>query len=163
MSNTVGEMPKYKCHKEVWALQIAAIEILEGFARIHFKDEKYSPIQVTKGYVHKHNPQPDGYYVVYKDGYKSYSPKEAFEEGYHAITVDKNSNRPIIPKNMTETQYEQGKKRCTCGIYIPYCPSGFTFATMQIGDCVNCYRKRQNSSFLKNAKKSLKLAMPKFK
>lgn len=30
-------------------------------------------------------PSGDGYNVVYKDGYKSWSPKEAFEEAYVAI------------------------------------------------------------------------------
>jgi hypothetical protein len=30
-------------------------------------------------------PKPGWYYVVYKDGYKSFSPPEAFEEGYTRI------------------------------------------------------------------------------
>jgi hypothetical protein len=30
-------------------------------------------------------PQPGGYFVVYKDGYKSFSPAKAFEEGYTRI------------------------------------------------------------------------------
>jgi len=33
----------------------------------------------------EHNPQPGGYFVVYKDGYKSFSPAKAFEEGYTRI------------------------------------------------------------------------------
>ena len=36
-------------------------------------------------YMHKHKPQVGGYYVVYKDGYKSFSPAEAFETGYEKI------------------------------------------------------------------------------
>ena len=28
------EMPRYKCHKEVWALKIAAITLCDGGARI---------------------------------------------------------------------------------------------------------------------------------
>jgi hypothetical protein len=30
----------------------------------------------------KHSPEAGGYYVQYKDGYTSFSPAEAFEEGY---------------------------------------------------------------------------------
>jgi len=33
-------------------------------------------------YLRQHRPEVGGYYVVYKDGYKSYSPAKAFEEGY---------------------------------------------------------------------------------
>jgi site-specific recombinase XerD len=40
------------------------------------------PIHVRHDYVHKHKPEAGGYYVVYADGYKSYSPAKAFEEGY---------------------------------------------------------------------------------
>lgn len=33
-------------------------------------------------YVAKHKPEVGGYYVVYEDGYKSFSPAGAFESGY---------------------------------------------------------------------------------
>ena len=33
----------------------------------------------------KHDPQAGGYYVVYADGYQSFSPAQAFEEGYTRI------------------------------------------------------------------------------
>jgi hypothetical protein len=33
----------------------------------------------------KHKPEVGGYYVVYKEGYKSFSPAGAFEEGYALI------------------------------------------------------------------------------
>jgi hypothetical protein len=39
-------------------------------------------IGVSPDYIRKHNPQPGGYFVVYDDGYQSFSPAEAFEEGY---------------------------------------------------------------------------------
>ncbi|MCX6845050.1 MAG: hypothetical protein NTU84_00535 [Verrucomicrobia bacterium] len=45
-------------------------------------EDPYLPIHVTHDYVHKHKPEVGGYYVVYADGYKSYSPAKAFEEGY---------------------------------------------------------------------------------
>lgn len=52
-----AEMPRYRCHKEVWALN----------------------------YVRKHSPKVGGYFVVYPDGYQSWSPEEAFESGYTRV------------------------------------------------------------------------------
>lgn len=81
-----AEMPKYKCHKEVWALKIAVVDQLEqGGARLVWLDPKWEPITVDADYVSRHAPQAGGYYVVYADGYKSYSPADAFEQGYTLI------------------------------------------------------------------------------
>ena len=88
-----AEMPRYKCHKEVWALKIADIvrtspdEIAEtdGSAIITPDDRRYGPFKVSVQYMNKHKPEVGGYYVVYKDGYKSFSPADAFEDGYSLI------------------------------------------------------------------------------
>jgi len=83
------EMPKYSCHKEVWALKISDVEATaSGGRRLSFVAEGYAPIEVDAAYTAKHNPQPGGYYVVYADGYKSWSPAEAFEAGYTLIEGD---------------------------------------------------------------------------
>ena len=80
-------MPKYRSHKEVWALKIKSIvrdgegENRESDGSAIITPEEYAPFRVEGDYLHKHKPQVGGYYVVYKDGYKSYSPAEAFEEG----------------------------------------------------------------------------------
>lgn len=81
------EMPRYKCHKEVWALKIAKIlpDPEKGTAYITPEEEGYGMFEVNADYISKHNPQPGGYYVLYKDGYKSFSPAEAFEEGYTRV------------------------------------------------------------------------------
>ena len=80
------EMPKYKCHKEVWALKIKEIEFeSDGSATITPGEENYQPFKVGANYVHKHKPQTGGYYVVYSDGYASFSPSDAFESGYARI------------------------------------------------------------------------------
>jgi len=86
------EMPKYLSHKHVWALKIASIERdgsedkeSDGSATITPVETGYAPIKVDHEYVHKHKPQVGGYYVVYADGYKSWSPAKAFEEGYTRI------------------------------------------------------------------------------
>jgi hypothetical protein len=77
------EMPRYQCHKHVWALKIK--EVRSGWnpwTTIVPEDEGYASFSVDEAYVTKHKPQAGGYYVVYDDGYKSYSPAEAFESGY---------------------------------------------------------------------------------
>lgn len=94
--STEREMPKYKCHKEVHALKIAAIELdsvkaqaenreTDGSAIITPDDSEYAPFRVGHGYIRKHEPEVGGYFVVYEDGYKSFSPAEAFESGYTRI------------------------------------------------------------------------------
>ena len=80
------EMPRYRCHKEVWALKIAHISYENiATATIHPAEEGYAPFEVDADYLKKHRPQSGGYYVVYADGYKSFSPSKAFEEGYTRI------------------------------------------------------------------------------
>ena len=79
------EMPRYRSHKEVWALNIAAIEIHEdASATIAPADDSYAPFKTDAGWAKRFTgAEKDlGYYVVYKDGFKSWSPTKAFEEGY---------------------------------------------------------------------------------
>ena len=95
-NTTEREMPKYVCHKQVWALKIAKLELditlaaaedreTTGGAWITPADEGYAKFHVEALYVAKHNPREGGYYVVYPDGYKSFSPAAAFEDGYTKI------------------------------------------------------------------------------
>ncbi len=97
MNNATQEMPRYRCTKKVWALKIediaydstaAAIEDrdTDGSAMLTFEDLNYGAIKVSAEYVRKHDPLPGGYYVVYKDGYQSWSPADAFEDGYTKIS-----------------------------------------------------------------------------
>ena len=90
------EMPKYACHKEVWALKIGDIKPCrernnddmceaDNSAVIWFVDSRYAPIRKDHQFMHKHAPKIGGYLVTYKDGYQSFSPAEAFEDGYTLI------------------------------------------------------------------------------
>ena len=87
------EMPKYKSHKEVWALKIKSIvrdgegenRETDGSAMITPEEDGYAPFRVEHEYMYKHKPQVGGYFVQYKDGYKSFSPADAFEAGYSLI------------------------------------------------------------------------------
>lgn len=80
--DNVREMPKYTSHKQVWALKIKEIIGTTIFPI----DEGYASFDVTEDYILRHEPKVGGYYVVYKDGYKSYSPSLAFEDGYAPFT-----------------------------------------------------------------------------
>lgn len=78
------ELPRYKSHKIVHALKIHNIDVdlASGAAVITPEDQGYGPFGVEAEYMGKHKPRIGGYYVVYDDGYKSWSPADAFEKGY---------------------------------------------------------------------------------
>lgn len=92
LNATQVEMPKYKSHKTVHALKIKSIVFDSGLAKAENREtdgsakitpieEGFAPFKVDHEYVRKHSPQVGGYFVVYEDGYKSWSPAGAFEEG----------------------------------------------------------------------------------
>ena len=87
--NVTREMPKYECHKKVWALKIKSVYLRgnnEG-AEITPVEEGYASFAVPQEYVDKNKPEAGGYYVVYEGGYKSFSPAAVFESGYSQIDV----------------------------------------------------------------------------
>jgi hypothetical protein len=71
----------YKCYKKVVAAQIAKLTELEN-GDIFITLMNDDPIVVPPQFIERHNPEIEGYLVCYADGYMSYSPKKAFEEGY---------------------------------------------------------------------------------
>lgn len=83
MTEEVPGMPRYRCHKEVWALKVANIIIHDDHHELIFEDTRYAPIDVSIDWLLARSV--GGYYVVYQDGYTSYSPADAFEEGYTLI------------------------------------------------------------------------------
>ena len=93
--NASREMPKYECHKKVWALKIAEITEptdVSGTSRtIVPSDAGYAPFVVDGAYMEKHKPEVGGYYVVYEDGYKSFFTGWRFRERIHA-TVTANAS-----------------------------------------------------------------------
>ena len=80
-------MPRYQAHKKVWALKIAAIEFEDkGSARIAPVDAGFATFEVEDYRTKFKGDEKDlGYFVQYEDGYKSWSPTKAFEEGYTKI------------------------------------------------------------------------------
>ncbi len=93
MSNDNGpavEMPRYECHKKVLALQIQEIATVEDAdpamqGTLSFVERRFAPVEVDAEWMQRHKPKIGGYYVVYEDGYKSFSPADAFESGYTRI------------------------------------------------------------------------------
>lgn len=86
MDESTEEMSKYKCHKEVHADKIE--RIAGKYGREHGATltlARGKVVEVSREYLDKHEPKTGGYYVVYEDGYSSYSPAEAFEKGYTRV------------------------------------------------------------------------------
>jgi hypothetical protein len=74
-------MKTYKCHKTVKAFKISKIEPARA-GEHRLSSAEGDQVLVMQAWLDKHNPAVGGYFVVYKDGYESYSPAESFEDGY---------------------------------------------------------------------------------
>lgn len=92
MNNSM-EMPKYQCHKEVHALKIKSIrdDDTENYYVLEFAEKGYAPQDLLDPFMDNFrgcgSNDDLGYLVVYEDGYKSWSPTKAFEDGY-ALVAD---------------------------------------------------------------------------
>jgi len=91
---TSAPLPKWKSHKEVWADKIVKIVDNGPNCESAMLDDSHVIWHLSEGtYIHVSNvlkqrggPEPlGGYYVRYEDGYESWSPAKAFEEGYTQI------------------------------------------------------------------------------
>lgn len=84
--NTI-EMPRYVCHKTVRALKVhtGPRHLTQEFVRLIPEDKRFGEFLVHESWCQKRNVKDVGYYVVYEDGYDSWSPVEAFEKGYTPI------------------------------------------------------------------------------
>lgn len=79
-------LPRWQCHKTVEAFKIIDIEALSN-GRVQLLGEGDQAIVCDAAYVDKHRPQVGGYYVKYHDGYASWSPADAFEDGYTPVEI----------------------------------------------------------------------------
>lgn len=85
----LNTLPRYQCHKIVRAAKIVGTTTTGGSnhlgMHLALKDvPDFAPF-VTTQWVGQHVKGPDvegGYLVMYDDGYTSWSPAKAFEEGY---------------------------------------------------------------------------------
>lgn len=85
------DMTTFQCFKRVQAFKIHDIaRSTDGGAATLYATPGVSTgsggaMGVSAEYMAKHKPVPGGYYVRYADGYESYSPAKAFEEGYRPL------------------------------------------------------------------------------
>lgn len=85
-------LPQYVSHKQVGALKIADVEVLatdtttdENPTQVRVKFENPSFASRVFNLHGKPTPYAGWYYVLYQDGYESFSPAKQFEEGYRAV------------------------------------------------------------------------------
>ena len=79
-------LPLYQCHKRVRAVKIHQVKTNAAGQWVIVPDEDgIAPIVVTQEYMAKHSPQAGGYFLVYDDCYRSFSPAAPFESGYTRV------------------------------------------------------------------------------
>jgi hypothetical protein len=81
------EIPQYRCHKVVRAARITSFRQNGNPQMPDIVLGEISGIVTAQPFewYQKHKPEVGGYYVVYDDGYTSFSPAKAFEDGYTRI------------------------------------------------------------------------------
>jgi hypothetical protein len=89
-----AELPRYRCHKEFFAVKIAKLEFSYG-GPLHpdFKagedertacfmlsdDPRYGVFKLPMDLTRNHEPKVGWYMVVYGDGLRNFAPPEEFE------------------------------------------------------------------------------------
>lgn len=76
-------LPRYQCHKIVQAAKI--LLVIRAAGKVTLDLEGFSAIEVSADFDAKHHPTHGGWFVIYEDGYTSFSPAKAFEDGYTKI------------------------------------------------------------------------------
>ena len=102
MNEVSAQMPRYRSHKQVWALEIATVHN----NRLTFRDAGYAAIAAPAEMFTRYTPVFGDFYVVYDDGYKSFSPRKAFVEGYTKIDKEADAHRAM--NDMTEERKARG-------------------------------------------------------
>jgi hypothetical protein len=80
-------LPLWQCHKRVRAARVTHVEALRSHPpalRLSLEGVN-TRVEVTAKWWSEKLGELGGYYVVYDDGYTSFSPAKAFEEGYTPI------------------------------------------------------------------------------
>lgn len=106
-------MKQYQSHKTVEAAKILGMDYAAGGARLHLEGFDPESVFVEVAWLNKHKPSPSvdlvgGYFLRYSDGYQSWSPAEAFEQGYREKTFDpKDGALPVAGyKPQTQTKVD---------------------------------------------------------
>lgn len=81
-------LPEFECFKRVRAGKIVALGIGQAEKTTRLGLAGGAHVEVSHAWVSNKLPQVGGYFVQYEDGYSSYSPAKAFEEGYKPLSVE---------------------------------------------------------------------------
>lgn len=79
------ELPQYRSHKIVRAAKITGFRLAGAALADMLLGEIGGIASQSPEWFMKHKPESGGYYVLYEDGYASYSPAKAFESGYTPV------------------------------------------------------------------------------
>ena len=112
------EMPQYRCHKVVRAAKITGLSTDDSIWATKTPNEV---VEITLGEIQgvwvttaqwcrEHKAQIGGYLVQYEDGYRSYSPAKAFEEGYTKLEGPPAGWKPIDDMGPTEALCHSDKR-----------------------------------------------------
>lgn len=100
-------LPMWKCFKIVQAGKISfmAKDEPNGKLMIHAEPSNM-PFEVPLDFLHRHSPEIGGYFVVYGDGYISYSPAATFQAGYRNIELSGKENAldPVVVRELRDTE-----------------------------------------------------------
>lgn len=94
-------MRRYKAHKIVQAAKIEACGPRGDTFTLALEFPAIN-VEVPLSWAQRHEPHPGGYFVVYEDGYRSFSPAPAFEDGYRPLeeeTVSRPATAADVPAN----------------------------------------------------------------
>lgn len=86
----LSRLPEYQCHKVVKAAKIVGL-INPPVSQLELDPEDGGPTiwhEVPGEFMVRSRPQIGGYLVVYEGGYQSWSPAEAFEQGYTKVVPE---------------------------------------------------------------------------
>lgn len=76
-------LPKYECHKYIWALQIKRIDpTADGGAIITPVEGGFAPFHIDADYLDKYRPVVGGYYVVDADENGCFLSEAEFQRDY---------------------------------------------------------------------------------
>lgn len=85
-NQTAVQLPRWKCHKEVWADKIVGIRETQIGKCWDLLCGGIVPATKVEEITKRSTPVVGDYYVQYDDGYGSWSPAKAFEDGYTRVT-----------------------------------------------------------------------------
>lgn len=81
-------MKSYRSHKIVQACKILSVDTSGTDCLTLRLDDGTNRLKIVPRASQFKNAQVGGYYVIYEDGYDSYSPVGTFERGYVALPTD---------------------------------------------------------------------------